>query len=353
MEGVLVAGLLDAAEGLTALQKLSVVSTESFLCEEYSKPLSAEQVVVTVRAGGCNFYDILMAQGKYQTKPPVPFILGTEFSGIVAKVGTGTMSVKVGDRVAGFVAWGAFNSTVLVPNARTLHRIPDTMSFEEAAAFTMIYATSYYGLVYRGNLKQGETVLVHAAAGGVGSAAVQIAKALGCRVIATVGSNEKMKVVKEMHNGADVVINYNETKDWVSEVEKITKGKGVDVVYDPVGGEIFKKSFKVIGWNGRLLVVGFAGGRIPKVAANLVLLKNMSVVGVFLGAFIMKEPKRAQQMFKEIFDLYNQGKVKPLIFKSYPLSKIAEALTALGSRESYGKVVLSMVKPEVIQLSKL
>eukprot|EP00475_Leptophrys_vorax_P026356 TRINITY_DN3714_c0_g1_i1.p1 TRINITY_DN3714_c0_g1~~TRINITY_DN3714_c0_g1_i1.p1 ORF type:complete len:364 (-),score=108.82 TRINITY_DN3714_c0_g1_i1:22-1083(-) len=341
--GIVINELLDPKAGLSALQSLKISDASHLVPSKDDLPTKTT-ILVDVKAGGCNFFDILMTQGKYQTKPPLPFVMGCEFCGVVSYItpeASLKFKLKVGDRVAGSSSWGAFCDTVAI-EAALVQKIPDSMSFTEGAGFTMTYFTSYYGLVYRAQIKPGETVLVHAAAGGVGSAAVQIAKSFGCKVIATVGSNEKAKAVKEMLNGADYVINYTEQKDWISEVKKITKGKGADVIYDPVGGDIFIKSLKVAAWNGRLLVIGFAGGTIPKIPANLILLKNVSVVGVFFGAFCMREPKRAQVLFKEVFDLYERGQLKPLIYKVLPLGDISEALRALGSRETFGKVVLSV-----------
>jgi NADPH2:quinone reductase len=212
------------------------------------------------------------------------------------------------------------------------------MSFEEAAGLPIVYPTSYAGLVYRAGLRAGETVLVHAAAGGVGIAAVQIAKALGAHVIATAGGPEKLEVAKEA--GADVLIDYR-AEDWVEAVKRATDGRGADVIYDSVGGDITDKSLKCIAWNGRLLVIGFASGDIPSVKLNRVLLKNIAIVGLHWGAHVQHEPARIAETFAALFDLYAAGKIRPVVFGRYALDELPAALEALGSRRSYGKIVVT------------
>jgi NADPH2:quinone reductase len=297
------------------------------------------EITVEGKAFGLNFYDILMVQGKYQVKPPLPFVAGTEFSGVVRKVGKNVKRWKVGQPVFGTINYGAFAEVIKV-KATDVLPMPPGMAFEQAAGFGMVYATSYLGLIVRGGLQQGETVLIHAAAGGVGLAAVQIAKAVGATVIGTVGSNAKVKVVKE--SGADLVLNYSEKKgeEWVKEVMAFTKNKGVDVVYDPVGGDVFDLSTKCIAWGGRLLVVGFTSGRIPEIAANRILLKNMSVIGVFLGSHIQRDPKVLIQYIEVLSQMFAKGLIKPTVYKTYGMDDVAQALKALGSRESYGKVIM-------------
>jgi NADPH2:quinone reductase len=293
-------------------------------------------LAVDVRAAGCNFFDILMVQGRYQVKPPFPFVPGAELAGVVTAVGEGVRGFAVGDRVLAGAGQGAFAERAVV-SASAAHELPAGMSFAEGAALPTIYPTSYAGLVYRARLVQGETLLVHAAAGGVGSAAVQIGRALGARVIATASGAEKLKIAREA--GADVAIDYTR-EDWVARVLEETGGRGADVIYDSVGGDVFDKSLKCIAWNGRLLVIGFAGGEIPSVKANRILLKNIAVVGLHWGAYAKFEPERIPETYRALFDLYARGEIRPLIYREYPLAEVAAALAALGSRQSWGKVIL-------------
>jgi NADPH2:quinone reductase len=292
---------------------------------------------VEVRAAGCNFFDTLIVQGKYQVKPDFPFTPGGEISGVVKGVGEGVEGFAVGDRILAGLQVGGFAETAVVP-ASQAHRLPEGMSFEEGAAIPIIYPTSYAALIFRANLQAGETLLVHAAVGGVGSAAVQIGKALGARVIATVGGGEKAGIARDL--GADEVIDYR-VDDFVARVREITDGNGADVIYDPVGGDVFDGSLKCIAWNGRLIVVGFAGGRIPEVKANRILLKNIAVTGVHWGAYLSKEPARVPETFEGIFSLYRDGKIKPLIYNSYALEDLPSALAELASRKTHGKLIIT------------
>jgi NADPH2:quinone reductase len=292
---------------------------------------------VEVRAAGCNFFDTLIVQGKYQVKPDFPFTPGGEISGVVKGVGEGVEGFAVGDRILAGLQVGGFAETAVVP-ASLAHRLPEGMSFEEGAAIPIIYPTSYAALIFRANLQAGETLLVHAAVGGVGSAAVQIGKALGARVIATVGGGEKAEIARDL--GADEVIDYR-VEDFVARVSEITDGNGADVIYDPVGGDVFDGSLKCIAWNGRLIVVGFAGGRIPEVKANRILLKNIAVTGVHWGAYLIKEPARVPETFEGIFSLYREGKIKPLIYNSYALEDLPSALAELASRKTHGKLIIT------------
>jgi NADPH2:quinone reductase len=294
-------------------------------------------LAVDVRAAGCNFFDILMVQGRYQVKPPFPFIPGAEISGVVRAIGEGVRGFAVGDRVLAGAGMGAFAERAVVP-ASAAHELPPGMDFAAGAALPTIYPTSYAGLVLRAHLAQGETLLVHAAAGGVGSAAVQIGRALGARVIATASGPEKLKIAREA--GADVAIDYVK-EDFVARVLEETGGRGADVIYDSVGGDVFDKSLKCIAWNGRLLVIGFAGGDIPSVKANRILLKNIAVVGLHWGAYAKFEPERIPEVYRALFDLHAQGAIRPLIYREYPLDRVSEALAALGSRQSWGKVILT------------
>jgi len=293
-------------------------------------------LAVDVKAAGCNFFDILMVQGRYQVKPPLPFTPGAEVAGIVSAIGAEVDGFRVGDRVLGTVPFGAFAEQVVVP-ARSAWRMPDGMSFDEGAAFPIVYPTSYAALVLRANLRPDETLLVHAAAGGVGLAAVQIGKALGARVLATAGGAEKLAIAREA--GADVCIDYR-ADDWPQQVKAATHGRGADVIYDPVGGDILDQSLKCIAWSGRLLVIGFAGGDIPAIKANRILLKNIAVVGLHWGAYATHEPARVPEVFSALFEMYASGSIRPTIGARYPLERVAQALEALGSRRTHGKVVL-------------
>ena len=297
----------------------------------------AGEVVLDVEAAGCNFFDILLVQGKYQMKPAFPFVPGAEVAGVVRELGPGVRGVAVGDRVFAGLALGAFAERVAVP-AAALHPMPDAMSYSEGAAFPVVYPTSYAALVYRANLRAGETLLVHAAAGGVGLAAVQIGKALGARVIATAGGADKLEVARRA--GADEAIDYSRS-DWVDAVKRATNGRGADVIYDPVGGDVFDGSLKCIAWNGRLLVIGFASGVIPEVKANRILLKNISVVGLHWGAYAQHEPERVPEVFAGLAKLYEAGHVRPVIFGTYGLDEVPQALEALAGRATYGKVIIA------------
>jgi len=292
---------------------------------------------VEIRAAGCNFFDILMVQGRYQMKPPFPFTPGAEIAGVVRRVGAGVSDFAKGDRVLSSAGLGGFAERCIV-GAGSTYKLPREMSFEEGCALPIIYPTSYAGLVDRGQLQKGETLLVHAAAGGVGIAAVQIGRAMGARVIATAGSAEKLEVA--LREGAHEAIDYRE-EDFVARVMELTDGRGADVIYDSVGGDITDRSLKCIAWNGRLVIIGFAGGDIPSIKANRILLKNIAVTGLHWGAHGQKAPERIPEVFGALFDLYAAGDIRPVIFERYPLEKLPEALEALGSRRTYGKVVIT------------
>lgn len=310
---------------------------KELVAREVPEPVPREhEVVIDVEAAGCNFFDILLVQGRYQMKPPFPFTPGAEVAGVVRELGAAVRGVAVGDRVFAGVPLGAFAERVALP-ASALQRMPDAMTFPEGAAFPVVYPTSYAALVYRADLSRGETLLVHAAAGGVGVAAVQIGKALGARVIATAGGADKVEVARRA--GADEAIDYSKG-DWVEAVKRLTGGRGADVIYDPVGGDVFEGSMKCIAWNGRLLVIGFAGGVIPEVKVNRILLKNIAVVGLHWGAYALNEPARVPETFAGLARLYEAGHVRPLIFGTYGLDEVPQALDALGSRGTYGKVII-------------
>jgi len=295
-----------------------------------------EQVLIDVKAIGCNFPDILIVQGKYQMKPPLPFSPGHEVAGIVLAVGAGVTRVHQGQRVFAMIELGAYAERAIADETRVF-AIPDAMSFEEAAAFALVNQTSYSALVHRAQMQPGEWLLVHAAAGGVGLAAVQIGKALGARVIATAGTAAKLEIARQ--SGADVLVDYR-TEDWVERVKRVTDGHGADVIYDPVGGDVFDGSSKCIAFEGRLLVVGFAGGRIPSIAANRILLKNMSVVGVHWGMYQTLGSPLVDQWMSALLTMHGKGQIWPVIYQTYPLAGAAKALAAIAARESYGKVVL-------------
>jgi NADPH:quinone reductase len=295
------------------------------------------QVLIETRAIGCNFPDILMVQGKYQVKPPHPFSPGHEIAGLVRAVGTGVTRVRPGQRVLASLEWGGYAERAIT-TAERVHPIPDAMPFDHAAAFYVVYQTSYAALVRRAALQPGEWLLVHGAAGGVGLSAVQIGKALGARIIATAGSKEKLEIARQ--SGADVLIDYR-TEDWVERVKSVTAGEGADVIYDPVGGDVFDNSTKCVAFEGRILTIGFAGGRIPTLAINRVLLKNFSVVGLHWGYYQRRGSPLVQEWMEALLKLYGEGRIRPVIYRVYPLRDAPAALAALSSRESYGKVVLA------------
>jgi NADPH2:quinone reductase len=294
------------------------------------------EVLVETRAIGCNFPDILMVQGKYQVKPPLPFSPGHEVAGVVLETGEGVTRVRPGQRVLAMLGWGGYAERATAP-AGHVFAIPDAMSFEEAAAFGLVYQTSYCGLVERAALRPGESLLVHGAAGGVGLAAVQIGKALGARVLATAGTAAKLEIARQA--GADVLIDYR-GEDWVERVKAETRGEGADVIYDPVGGDVFDASTKCVAFAGRLLVVGFAAGRIPQVAANRILLKNIAIVGVHWGLYQRRGSPLIDRWMDTLFAMYEKGQVRPVIYRAWPLHEAAAGLKAIAERESYGKVVL-------------
>jgi NADPH:quinone reductase len=298
--------------------------------------LTPDGVLIEVRAAGCNFFDTLIVQGKYQVKPELPFVPCGELAGVVRAVGEGVSGVRVGDRVLSSGNTGGFAELAVAP-ARTVHVLPDSMSFDEGAALPVIYPTSYAGLVYRGDLRVGETLLVHAAAGGVGVAAVQIGRALGARVIATAGGREKCAIA--LREGAHEAIDYR-SEDFVARVQELTDGRGADVIYDSVGGEITDKSLKCIAWNGRLVIIGFAGGEIPAIKANRILLKNIAVTGLHWNAYVDREPGAVADCFAALFRMHARGQIAPVIYRRYKLAELPIALAALANRETHGKVII-------------
>ena len=306
--------------------------------EEIDEPPVGEGfVMVDVKAAGVNFPDILLVEGKYQMKPDTPFVPGMEVAGVISALGEGVQGMKAGDRVIAATMLGGFAEKVPVP-ASQLVPMPDSMSFKEGAALTTIYGTSYHALKDRARLKEGETVLVLGAAGGVGVATVQLAKAMGANVIAAASSAEKLEFCKA--NGADEVINYAE-EDLKARAKALTGGKGVDVVYDPVGGDYAEAALRASGWDARYLVIGFAAGPIPKIPLNLALLNARNIMGVFWGAWVGREPRANAQNLKEIFDFYEAGHFKPQISAAYALDDYAKAFEDLLNRRVKGKVVLT------------
>jgi NADPH:quinone reductase len=326
------------------------MAMKAVLCKQYGPPdsLTIEElpspkpgpgeVVVSVKAASVNFPDVLIIQNKYQFKPPLPFSPGSELAGVVKEVGPGVGGWKAGDRVIAFTTYGAFAQEVKTEAARLLP-LPSGMDFAHGAAFLLTYATSDHALRDRGALKAGESLLVLGAAGGVGLAAIEIGKALGARVIACASPDDKLAVCRA--HGADETINYA-TTDLREAIKSLTAGAGVDVVYDPVGGPYTEPALRSLAWRGRLLVVGFAAGEIPKIPLNLTLLKGCSIVGVFWGDFTRREPQRFAEAMRQLDRWYAEGKLKPHVSKTFPLERAAEALTLMANRGVKGKVVLTV-----------
>jgi NADPH:quinone reductase len=296
------------------------------------------QVRVDVEACALNFPDVLLCQGKYQVKPPLPFTPGVEVAGIVSAIGEGVTRAAVGDRVLASPAFGHGGlAEVTLAHEGGVHRLADSMSFDTASALHITYHTGHVALKRRANLQPGETLLVHAGAGGVGSAAIQLGKAFGATVIATAGGADKVEVCRRL--GADLVIDYR-AEDFVEPVKAFTDGKGVDVIYDPVGGDTYDRSTKVIGWEGRILIIGFTSGRMAESKTNHVLVKNYSVVGVHWGNYALMEPSINDTMHAELTAFHAAGKIDPLVSEVIPLSEAPAALERLASRKSVGKIVI-------------
>ena len=295
-------------------------------------------VVIDVKACSVNFADSLMVEGTYQVKPPLPFGPGLEVAGTIAEIGSDVTGWKVGDRVQALTNWGGFAEKVAVP-ARSLCPLPDDMPFLEAAAFVVAYGTSHLALDYRAKLKPGEWLVVNGAGGGVGLTAVEIGKHLGAKVIATAGSDEKLAIAQA--KGADFIINY--TKENIRDkIKEYTGGKGANVVFDPVGGDVFRQSLRALAPEGRMLVVGFASGDIPQVPANHLLVKNIELIGFYWGAYAKFKPQILTESTKQMFDWYQAGKISPHISATYPLAQTGDAIRALRNRTSSGKVVVIM-----------
>ena len=312
---------------------------DTLVVEEINSPeIKKNEVLLDVHAAGINFPDTLIIEGKYQFKPPFPFSPGGEASGVISAVGEKVGHLKVGDRVMALTGWGSCAEQIAVP-AYNILPMPEGMDFPTAAAFSMTYGTAIHALKQRGALQAGETLLVLGASGGVGLAAIEIGKALGARVIAAASSAEKLEVARQA--GADELINY-ETEDVRERLKTLTKGQGVDVVIDPVGGDLFETVFRSIAWNGRMLVIGFASGTIPSLPVNLPLLKGAAVIGVFWGAFAQRQPQDNLQNFQQLFAWYAEGQLKPLVSQTFPLEETAQAINILGARKAVGKLVIKV-----------
>lgn len=319
-------------------------------CETYGPPSSlvfkevaslkpkAKEVLVSVKACGLNFPDTLIIQGLYQLKPELPFTPGSDVAGVVKEIGAGVSHLKVGQEVFGFVPYGALAEEVVVP-ANACFPKPTQMDFPTAASFLMAYGTSYHALKDRGKLMEGETLLVLGASGGVGLAAVELGKLMGAKVIAAASTDDKLALCKEY--GADEIINYT-NQDLKATIKELTKGKGVDVIYDPVGGSYSEAAFRAIGRNGRHLVVGFAAGSIPKIPLNLPLLKEATIVGVFWGAFAMKNSKVNMKNTMTLLQWHAEGKLKPHIHAIYNLKDTSKALEEMTNRNVKGKLIVKV-----------
>lgn len=298
------------------------------------------EVLIDVKAGGLNFPDVLMMQGKYQSQPDMPFVTGGECAGVVAAVGKGVSRVKPGDKVIAMVGHGAFAEQVAA-SEMVVFPMPEGLSFEQAAGVGITYFTSYHALVQRADIQPGETLLVMGAAGGVGVTAIELGKLLGAKVIAAASTDEKLELCKRL--GADEVINYSEgsLKDKLKE---LTGGKGVDVVYDPVGGDFAEPALRSMAWKGRYLVIGFASGPIPKIPLNLTLLKGCSVVGVFWGRFTMEEPEVNLANIEALWTYFAEGKLNPVVTDVFPLAEYEAAYNCMIERRARGKVILTVAQ---------
>jgi len=311
---------------------------EDLVIEEVPSPVPKEgEVRIGVHAASINFADTLIIAGLYQVKPPLPFTPGLEVAGEVLEVGPGVKRFKLGDRVAATFYHGGYAEEAVAPVSQVFP-IPDKMDYVSAAAFPIAYGSSHVALTHRANLQAGEVLLVHGAAGGLGLTAVEIGKHLGATVIATASTPAKLEVTAQY--GADYLINYKE-EEFRDRVKEITGGKGADVIFDPVGGDVFDQSLRCINWEGRLLVIGFTSGRIPKVSVNLPLVKNFSVVGVYWGAYAERQPQVITDSMATLMGWYVEGKLKPHISKTYPLEQVATALNFLIERKSTGRVILT------------
>lgn len=311
---------------------------EKLVVEDVPSPQIKDGAVrIVVHAAGINFADLLLISGQYQEKPAFPFTPGMEVSGTITEVGSGVSSLKAGDRVMALTGTGAYAEEV-VADANRVYKIPDQMDFSAAAGFPVAYGTSHGAFDWRAHLKPGEWLLVFGAAGGVGLTAVEIGKAMGARVIACAGGAEKLEIARQ--HGADHLIDYSR-EDIRERVKAITGGKGANVVYDPVGGDAFDASLRSIAWGGRIIVIGFASGRIPQAPANILLVKNIDVIGFYWGSYQARKPELLRDSYAKLLGWFEQGKLKPHISAQLDLSEVAQAMDLLRHRKSTGKVVLT------------
>jgi NADPH:quinone reductase len=322
------------------IEKLANPNEALNLVELQEPSIAPRKVKIHVKAVALNYFDILQCQGKYQENHPLPFTPGAEISGIIIEVGAGS-SFKVGQKVIAMpkLPSGGLAERVVVPDD-VVYPIPEQMTFQTAASLFITYQTSYYALHHRARLQPGEVLLVHAGSGGVGSAAIQLGRATGARVIATAGGLEKTQICRNL--GAEIVIDYL-SEDFVEIVKKVTDGRGADVIYDPVGGDVFDRSRKCIAFDGRLLVIGFTSGRIADAPTNHILVKNYSVVGVHYGLFNKLKAEGAKEIHDRLMDLYEKGHINPLIYKEFPFEEVPQALESLGSRKTWGKLVTRLL----------
>lgn len=312
---------------------------DTLVVEDVSSPeIKKNEVLLDVHAAGINFPDTLIIEGKYQFKPPFPFSPGGEAAGVISAVGENVSHLNVGDRVMALTGWGSGAEQIAVP-AYNILPMPDAMDFTTAAAFSMTYGTAMHALKQRGALQAGETLLVLGASGGVGLAAIEIGKAMGARVIAAASSAEKLEVARQA--GADELINYQD-EDVRERLKTLTKGQGVDVIIDPVGGDMSETVLRSIAWNGRMLVIGFASGTIPSLPANLPLLKGAAVIGVFWGSFAQRQPQDNVANFQQLFAWFAEGKLKPLVSQTFVLEDTAQAINTLAARKAVGKLVIKV-----------
>ncbi len=295
------------------------------------------EILIDVKAAGLNFPDVLMIQGKYQSQPPMPFIPGGELAGIVSAVGDKVTRYKVGDKVIASTGVNAFCERVAVHEMGAFP-MPESLSFEQAAGVCVTYFTTYHAYKQRAQLKEGDTVLVLGAAGGVGTTAVELGKLMGAKVVACASSDEKLEICKKL--GADEVINYTDI-DLKATLKEVSGGKGFDVIYDPVGGDYAEPAIRNLAWNGRYLVIGFASGPIPKIPLNLALLKGASIVGVFWGRFMGEEPEVNMQNIKELWELFDTGKLSPIVTDCYSLDQYEDAFNCMIDRRARGKVIIT------------
>ncbi len=323
---------------------------KAVLCKEFGTPdklvvediespsVKGGEVKIRVRACGVNFPDVLIIQGLYQMQPPFPFSPGMEVSGDVIEVGAGVDNVKIGDRVIALPQYGGFAEEVIVPAMMVLP-MPENMSYEDGAGFQVVYGTSHVALEQRAKLQEGETLLVLGAAGGVGLTAVELGKLMGAKVIAAASTPEKLALTQQY--GADEIIQYT-TENLKDRIKELTNGKGADVIYDPVGGDVFDVAVRRTAWEGRYLVIGFTSGRIPELPANIALLKNASLVGVFWGGYLLNNPTVLVNSFQKLLGWYAEGKLKPHIHKTFPIDDAPSAILELMERRAMGKVLVTM-----------